>query len=191
MQKKKIDRIPILSDNMQKILYSYSKSRSLPASLVKRSNIILFSAKGMTDREISFNLDIHYNNVATWRTRFLEKLSFLQDIETSNPEKLEEEIRTLLSDKKRSGAPPTFTSEQITKIIDLACKDPSDFGYEVSQWSLPLLVKQIKIEGIAKQISAKSVSRFLKIRQIYAPIKYATGYIPQKNQRIQNPLHKK
>lgn len=48
------------------------------------------------------------------------------------------------------------------KIIDLACKAPADFGYEVSQWSLNLLVTEIKKQGIAEQISAKSVSRFLK-----------------------------
>lgn len=48
------------------------------------------------------------------------------------------------------------------KIIDLACKSPSDFGYEVSQWSLNLLVAEIKKQGIADQISEKSVSRFLK-----------------------------
>ncbi|NDO27392.1 helix-turn-helix domain-containing protein, partial [[Clostridium] clostridioforme] len=34
----------------------------------------------------------------------------------------------------------------------------------VSQWSLPLLVAEIKKQGIAEQISEKSVSRFLKMR---------------------------
>ena len=50
------------------------------------------------------------------------------------------------------------------RIIDLACGNPNDFGYEVSQWSLPLLVAEIKKQGIAAQISEKSVSRFLKMR---------------------------
>ena len=44
------------------------------------------------------------------------------------------------------------------------CSNPNDFGYEVSQWSLPLLVAEIKKQGIAEQISEKSVSRFLKMR---------------------------
>ena len=55
------------------------------------------------------------------------------------------------------------------KIIDPACKAPSDFGYEVSQWSLNLLVKEIRRQGIAEDISAKSVSRFLKGGQIKTP----------------------
>ena len=58
------------------------------------------------------------------------------------PEKLEDEIRAVLSDKKRPGAPSVFTPDQIMRIIDLACSNPNDFGYEVSQWSLPLLVAE-------------------------------------------------
>ncbi|SQB10473.1 Uncharacterised protein [Enterocloster clostridioformis] len=80
------------------------------------------------------------------------------------PEKLEDEIRAVLSDKKRPGAPSVFTPDQIMRIIGLACSNPNDFGYEVSQWSLPLLVAEIKKQGIAEQISEKSVSRFLKMR---------------------------
>ncbi|SQB10828.1 Uncharacterised protein [Enterocloster clostridioformis] len=81
-----------------------------------------------------------------------------------DPERLEDEIRAVLSDKKRPGAPSVFTPDQIMRIIGLACSSPNDFGYEVSQWSLPLLVAEIKKQGIAEQISEKSVSRFLKMR---------------------------
>ena len=61
-------------------------------------------------------------------------------------------------------APSVFPPDQIMRIIGLACSSPNDFGYEVSQWSLPLLVAEIKKQGIAEQISEKSVSRFLKMR---------------------------
>ncbi len=100
--------------------------------------------------------------VVTWRNRFLAALTSLKTIEASAPEELEQELRLLLSDKKRSGAPSKFTSEQIMAIIDLACKNPSDLGFEVSQWSLPLLTVEIKKQGIAEQLSPKSVSRFLR-----------------------------
>lgn len=164
MKKKTIDTIPVLSDAMRGILLSFSKSRSLPSGLVKRARIILLSSEGLSNQAISAKVDLHYNHVATWRSRFLEALPSLRDVEAGAPEKLEEQIRLLLSDKKRSGAPSVFTQEQIVKIIDLACKNPCDFGYEVSQWSLSLLVKEIKKQGIAEQISEKTVSRFLKIR---------------------------
>ena len=164
MRKKTIDTIPVLSDSMKTILSSFSKSRSLPASLVKRSKIILLSSQGFSNQIIATKVGLHYNHVATWRNRFLQALPSLRDIESGTPDKLEEEIRLLLSDRKRSGAPPTFTPEQIMRIIDLACKNPGDLGYEVSHWSLSLLVKEILKQGIADQISEKSVSRFLKMR---------------------------
>lgn len=164
MRKKTIDMIPVLSDSMKTILSSFSKSRSLPASLVRRSKIILLSSQGFSNQIVATKVGLHYNHVATWRNRFLQALPSLKDIESGTPDKLEEEIRLLLSDRKRSGASPTFTPEQIIRIIDLACKNPCDFGYEASHWSLSLLVTEIKKQGIADRISEKSVSRFLKMR---------------------------
>lgn len=164
MRKKTIDTIPILSDAVKTYLSSFSNSRSLPASLVKRSKIILLAAQGVSNQAIAAEIGLHYNHAAARRNRFLQAVPSLQEIENSSPEKLEAEIRLLLSDKKRPGAPSTFTSEQITKIIAPACKAPCDFGYEVSQWSLPLLAAEIKKQGIADRISEKSASRFLKMR---------------------------
>ncbi|MEY8393177.1 helix-turn-helix domain-containing protein [Lachnospiraceae bacterium 45-W7] len=164
MRKKTIDTIPVLSAAMKKLLSAFSKSRSLPSGLVKRSNIILLAAQGELNRDIALQASLHYNNVATWRNRFLATLPALRQIETAYPEKLEGEICKVLSDRNRSGAPSVFTPDQIMKIIDLACSNPGDWGYEVSQWSLPLLVTEIIKQGIADQISAKSVSRFLKMR---------------------------
>lgn len=164
MRKKTIDTIPVLSDAIKTILISFSKSRSLPASLVKRSRVILLASQGESNQSIAAQVDLHYNHVATWRNRFLLALPSLREIETGTPQKLEEEIRRLLSDRKRSGAPATFTPEQIMAMINLACKNPCDFGYETSQWSLSLLTAEIKNQGIADQISEKSVSRFLKMR---------------------------
>lgn len=164
MRRKTVDTIPVLTDAIRNILSAFSKSRSLPSGLVQRANIILLASQGDLNQSISKEVGLHYNHVATWRNRFLDALPALREIETSAPEKLEGEIRLVLSDKKRPGAPPVFTPDQIMKIIDLACSNPEDFGYEVSQWSLPLLVAEIKKQGIAERISAKSVSRFLKMK---------------------------
>ena len=164
MRKKTIDTIPVLTNTIKGILSSFSKSRSLPSSLVTRSRIILMAAQGAANKAIAAEVGLHYNHVADWRSRFLQALPALKEIETGAPDKLEGEIRILLSDRKRSGAPSTFTQEQVISILDLACKKPCDFGYEVGQWSLSLLVTEIKKQGIADRISTKSVSRFLKMR---------------------------
>jgi len=164
MRKRTVDTIPVLSGAMHNILLSFSKSRSLPGGLVKRSKIILLASEGYTNQKIAAEIDLHYNHVATWRNRFLQALPSLREIEAGNPEKLADEITLVLTDAKRPGAPPEFTQEQIVKIIDLACKNPEEFGYEVSHWSLSLLVTEIQTQGIAERISAKSVSRFLKMK---------------------------
>ena len=164
MRKKTVDTIPALSEAMKKILSAFSKSRSLPSGLVKRASIVLLATEGKLNQNIAEQVGLHYNNVATWRNRFLAALPALQEIESSDPDKLEEEIRHVLSDRKRPGAPSVFTPDQIMKVIDLACSNPADYGHEVSQWSLPLLAAEIKKQGIAEQISPKSVSRFLKMR---------------------------
>lgn len=164
MRRKTVDTIPVLTDAIKNILLTFSKSRSLPSGLVKRANIILLSSQGALNRDIAVEVGLHYNHVATWRNRFLDALPSLRELESADPDKLEGEIRLVLSDKKRPGATPVFTPDQIMKIIDLACSDPGSRGYEVSQWSLPLLVAEIQKQGIAEQISGKSVSRFLKMR---------------------------
>ena len=96
MRKKTIDTIPVLSDNIKMYLLSLSRSRSLPESLVKRAKIILLASQGVSNQIISQKVGLHYNNVATWRNRFLQAIPFLMEIEAASPEKLEEEIRFLL-----------------------------------------------------------------------------------------------
>lgn len=164
MLKKKVDTIPILSDTIKQILNTLILKRSLPASLKQRAQIVLLSSQGCTNQVIAKKVGLHYNNVAVWRNRFLETLPILNEIEVVSPEKLIDKIQELFTDKHRSGCRSIYTQEQIMKIIDLACKSPSEFGYEVSQWSLNLLVAEIKKQGIAEQISVGSVHRFLKIR---------------------------
>ena len=169
MRKKTIDTIPALTEEIKNTLISFSRSRILPASLINRVSIALLAGEGLTNQEISARLNMHYNSVGTWRSRFLDALPHLREIQESAPDKLSDEIRRVFSDKPRPGCPCVFTQEQIMKIIDLACKAPSDFGYEVSQWSLNLLVKEIRKQGIAQDISVKSVSRFLKGGQAKTP----------------------
>ena len=99
MRRKTIDTIPVLSDAMKSILSVFSKSRSLPSGLVKRACIVLLASQGELNQNIALRVGLHYNNVGTWRSRFLAALPALREIETDDPEKLEDEIRAVLSDK--------------------------------------------------------------------------------------------
>lgn len=56
-----------------------------------------------------------------------------------------------------------FTPQQIMLINELACKNPKDFGYELSHWNLSSLAAEAVKQGIAESISPGSVQRFLKL----------------------------
>lgn len=162
MSKGKKEAMPELTSGMRDVLTRYAKSRSESASLVSRARIILLASEGEQNREISREVQIHATNVGKWRQRFIDAYPVLKEIEETVPEKLEGAVKGCLSDIQRSGHPMSFTQEQITQIIKLACTDPADAGYERSHWSLSALVSEIKRSGIAETISEKTVSRFLK-----------------------------
>jgi len=156
--------ISALSESIEGVLKSIANSRVMPSGLVIRAKIILLASQEASNQEISKEVGLHYNHVAKWRKRFSQAQPALSEVEAKTPDQLDAKIKQLLSDKKRSGHPTVFTAEQVMKINNLACCKPEDYGYEVSQWSLSLLVKEIEKQGIAEHISAKTVSRFLKKR---------------------------
>ena len=45
-------------------------------------------------------------------------------------------LMKFLADCARPSLPPTYTDEQIIKIIEIACHSPEEYGYETSHWSL-------------------------------------------------------
>ncbi len=151
-----------ISDSVRSILSKFSKSRTLPARQVERAKIFLLCADGLDNLQISKEVSIGQDSVSRWRTRFLKSLPFLQEVEEKTPAQLEKEITILLADYARPGQPPTYTDEQIIKILEIACRSPEEYGYETSHWSLNQLVAVTIREGITKSISAKTISRFLK-----------------------------
>ncbi len=46
----------------------------------------------------------------------------------ADPRALQHVIARVLADAPRSGAPDTFTAEQIVQVINLACTCPTDAG---------------------------------------------------------------
>lgn len=152
----------VISDTVYQIVSTFARSRTLPARQVERAKIFMLCADGLNNLQISEQVSIGQDSVSKWRTRFLNSLSRLQEVEEQNPTKLESEVTALLSDYARPGQPPTYTDEQIIRILEIACRNPEEYGYETSHWSLNQLVDVTIKEGIANFISAKTISRFLK-----------------------------
>lgn len=151
-----------IPEDIRLILSKFAKSRTFPARQVQRAKIILLAADGLNNMQISTQVGLGQDSVSKWRGRFLKSLPLLQEVAEKDPSHLEEAVSSFLNDCPRPGQPSHYTDEQIIKILEIACRAPQEFGYEVSQWSLNLLVDAAIKEGIVESISAKTVSRFFK-----------------------------
>ena len=153
--------IPALTSRVKDSLATLSKSRTASTCIVARATIVLLAAEGMQNKEISFHVDLHPNQVGKWRRKFIAEQSRLNDISNEQPEDLNKELIKILKDAPRKGKPRKITDDQRTFIITIACQNPSDYGFELSQWSLPSLQKCVIQQGIIDSISTASINRIL------------------------------
>jgi len=154
--------VVILSSKQEQILDSLSKGTHTPLHLKQRSSIVLMASHGENNYAISRKLQLSYDCVSKWRSRYAAALPELEKIEAESPLQLRREITSALTDRQRPGAPPTFTPEQVAAIIALSCEEPGQFGLPFSHWT-PTLLKQTAIEmGIVTSISERQIQRFFK-----------------------------
>lgn len=156
-----------LTEKMKGILKKFSTSYTLPSCIVLRSRLLLMASEGESSTRIAQALGISRNTVNTWRKRFHENAGILMQMEEASripgkEEELHQFLKTFLSDRPRPGKPPVFTPEEIILINELACKNPKDFGCELSHWNLTALAQEAVRQGIVPSISPCSVYRFLK-----------------------------
>ena len=69
-----------------------------------------------------------------------------------------------LADAPRSGAPATYTPEQICAVIAMTCEKPSESERPISHWSQREIADEAMRRGLVPSISQRSVGRFLKKR---------------------------
>ncbi|MCP4653356.1 MAG: helix-turn-helix domain-containing protein [Candidatus Omnitrophica bacterium] len=84
------------------------------------------------------------------------------ETEHQNNNKLEKNIREILKDNPRPGAPPTYSSEQYCQILAVALEHPEESDRPISQWSSRELADECNDRGITSGISGRQVGRFLK-----------------------------
>lgn len=102
--------------------------------------------------------------VRRWRNRWAASERSLAEAEAqeATEKDLENRVFAVLSDNPRSGAPATFTPEQLTRIIAVACEPPSDSDGPISHWTPAELAREVIKRGIVESISPRHVDRFLK-----------------------------
>ena len=152
----------MLYPRQREILKRLGRSRKLERRLAERVQIVLGSADGKRSVDQAAALGVDGQRVNRWRRRFAAAAGRLAA--ATAPEVSDEELETVLldvmADEERSGVPPTFTAEQLTQIIALACKAPKDIGLPVTHWTPKELAIEAIRQGIVESISIRHIARF-------------------------------
>lgn len=153
-----------LTPGQREALQHLARRPSAPYQLVCRARLILLAADGWNNSQIAARLGLARARVRLWRRRWLAAAPRLAATDTGGAPglPLADLIEQLLADAPRSGAPPTFSPEQVVQIVALACEPPADSGRPISHWTPRELAEEAIQRGIVESISARSVGRLLK-----------------------------
>jgi transposase len=138
------------------------RTHSTPQQLAMRARIILQADEGVDVRESARELDVWPKTVRYWRKRWRRAPD-----RQSAPERL--------ADAPRSGAPATFTPEQVCAVIAMTCEKPSESDRPISHWSQREIADEAMRRDLVPSISQRSVGRFLKKRPTSNRIASVTG----------------
>lgn len=160
----------VITERQQDELRQIVGSRSSPQGLAHRAQIILLAFEGLTNEQIAQRLQCERHGVGTWRRRWQKAFQRLVVIECmEKPSALREALDDVLGDLPRAGCGGTFTAEQITQILAVACEEPEKSGRPVTHWTPRELADEVIKRGIVATISVRHVGRFLKGSGTSAP----------------------
>lgn len=153
-----------LTARQRAVLEHVTRRQTSPQQVVRRAHIILQAATGGNNDQIARHLALDRGTVRTWRARWLTAAPRLDAAEAAGePERvLRDLVGAVLQDAPRSGAPDTFTAEQVVQIVALACEVPPAAERPTSHWTPQELATEAVTRGIVAAISPRTVGRFLK-----------------------------
>jgi putative transposase len=138
------------------------RAHSTQQQLALRARMILYAADGVSVRESARELGVWPKTVRYWRKRWRQA----GDGQAA-PERL--------ADAPRSGAPATYTPEQICAVIAMTCEKPLASERPISHWSQREIADEAMRRGLVPRISQRSVGRFLKKKPTSSRIASGTG----------------
>jgi transposase len=150
-----------LSAPQHLLLEALLRQHSCPQALALRLRIVLGAASGQSNDALAHALACSLPTVRTWRRRWAAAEAQLAAVE-QHPQDLRALVATVLADAPRSGAPGSFSAEQIVAIINLACTPPPQVGRPIDAWTPRELAAEAIKQALVPTISARSVGRFLK-----------------------------
>ena len=151
-----------ITERQQSLLHELSRSRTESPTISQRASIILLSFTGLRNEEISKEVGLERKQVGLWRRRWRDSWEALTRLECLEPRRLREAVRETFRDAPRSGAPGTFTAEQITQILAVACEPPSKSGRPITHWTQRELRDEVIKRHIVDHISESRVGHYLR-----------------------------
>jgi transposase len=152
----------IISERQHKLLEEFSRSRTIGQCFAQRAMIILLGFSGMLNEEIALQVGLNRMQVGIWRQRWRDAWKALCVWECTEPHRLREAILDVLSDAPRPGTPATFTAEEVSQIVALACESPKLSGRPIDHWTLRELRDEAIARKIVTNISVSHVGRILQ-----------------------------
>lgn len=161
-----------MTDRQYRILEQEADKRTTLRQYSERIPIVLQGSKGQNNSQIARELGISLNTVKSWRKRWESDYDSLvvfekgaNGKEVSDFELLQEMLKRL-DDLPRSGTPKRITLAQEQQIVALACEKPTDYGVEMTNWTLEMLAKVAIARCIIETISPQYVGKILKKVQV-------------------------
>jgi transposase len=152
----------MLTEEQERILQRICRTTTQPQRLIQRARIILMAFAGSHNVDIAATVGLARKQVGLWRRRWQQSYEALVAIECRETSaKLCRAVKEVLSDAPRRGSPGTFTAEQVTQIIAIACEPPEQSGRPVDRWTHRELAEEVMHRGIVSSISPSQVGRYL------------------------------
>jgi len=151
-----------LTEEQQSILQQIYRSRTAPRRLVQRVGIILLAFAGWFNVDIGAEVGLARKQVGLWRRRWQQSFDALVAIECRETQaELRRAIEDVLGDAPRSGSTGTFTAEQVTQVLAVACEPPEQSRRPIDRWTHRELADEVIARGIVESISVSQVGRYL------------------------------
>ena len=151
-----------ITEKQHRILQQVERSATAPKRLVQRAGVILMGFAGILNVTIAQELGLARKQVGLWRRRWQQSFDALVAIECCESQAaLRRAIEDVLSDAPRSGSPGTFTGEQVTQILAVACESPELSGRPIDRWTHRELADEVIARGIVTSISISQVGHYL------------------------------
>ena len=150
------------TEKQQRILQQIRRSTTASQRLIQRVGIVLMAFTGSLNIDIAMEIGLARKQVGLWRRRWQHSFDALVAIECRESQAgLRHAIEDVLSDAPRSGSTGTFTAEQVTQILAVACEPPELSERPIDRWTRRELADEVVQRGIVSSISVAQVGRYL------------------------------